>query len=130
MNNVKKNLDLAAGIIAIIFAAYVAISSVVGLFGSFMLFGYGINSVLIITIVLIILSLALSIIVLINGIKTVQNPGAMSKKNNIIAIVMVAVLFILTIIGFVPSLLAIIKVLTYPMMACIIGFKVVQLCLK
>ena len=130
MNNVKKNLDLAAGIIAIIFAAYVAISSVVGLFGSFMLFGYGINSVLIITIVLIILSLALSIIVLINGIKTVQNPGAMSKKNNIIAIVMVAVLFILTIIGFVPSLLAIIKVLTYPMMGCIIGFKVVQLCLK
>ena len=130
MNNVKKNLDLAAGIIAIIFAAYVAISSVVGLIGSFMLFGYGINSVLIITIVLIILSLALSIIVLINGIKTVQNPGAMSKKNNIIAIVMVAVLFILTIIGFVPSLLAIIKVLTYPMMGCIIGFKVVQLCLK
>ena len=130
MNNVKKNLDLAAGIIAIIFAAYVAISSVVGLFGSFMLFGYGIDSMLIITIVLIILSLALSIIVLINGIKTVQNPGAMSKKNNIIAIVMVAVLFILTIIGFVPSLLAIIKVLTYPMMGCIIGFKVVQLCLK
>lgn len=130
MNKVKKNLDLAAGIIAIIFAVYVAISSVVGLFGSFMLFGHGVDSVVIITIALIILSLALSIIVLINGIKTVQNPGAMSKKNNIIAIVIVAVLFILTIIGYVPSLLAIIKVLTYPMMGCIIGFKVAQLCLK
>ena len=127
MNKVKKNLDLACGIIAIVLGVLFAIPAVKWIIVAFQYLSSGYP---IITLLLQIVALALVIIILVNGIKTVIKPGLASKKANIVTIIVAAALLILNIVGYVPALAAFLGILFYPMVICIIGFKVAQLCIK
>ena len=118
MNKIRKNLDFAAGIIAIVLGVLLVIPAVRWIIFAlqFLTAGYPI-----VTLLLQIVSLAVIIVVLINGIKTVIKPGAGSKKFTIINIVFAGILLILNIAGRVSHLAVICAVLFYPMVICIAG---------
>ena len=129
MNKVKKNLDLAGGIISIVLAAIVVVASVIAVITLLIpMLSAGYFSI--IPVIAILASIGLSIAILVLGVKTVKAPGATSMANNIGTIIVSAVLLVLNIIGWVPAFVSFISILYYPMLVCIIGFKVANVVIK